>query len=170
MNEQYRSITPLKITQERVRGIIASEWYQYLAHYDLQAERHRECGGAGCALCGDQAKPHVLYYAVMELHDRTLRLICLRKRHSELVHVLRTNYQEGIGAELELYKRGSAPNSPIQADYLGDWDVEPVHADAFMTTVLLPPLMRKAPTLRAADPIKGPSVASPQSGTSALER
>lgn len=142
------SIRPYYASTQRFRIIIASEWYTFRAHFDRQAGRSRECAGEGCRLCGETSKPHVLYGAVGEMADRTLGFICLRSRHSELVQHLRASRVEGVGPELEIYKRSSAKNSPIIADYIGDWDVEPINADAFMATVLLPPLTRMPPTLR----------------------
>lgn len=165
---ELRKIRPLKITQQRVRVIIASDWYEFSAHWDRTAGQSRECAGAGCFFCGDQSKPHPLYYAVGEDHHRTLWLVCLRRRHSELVHHLRASRGDGVGPELELWKSGSAPNSPIRAEVVGEWDVESINADAFMQTVLLPGLTRKPPTLRAADPLKDRAAGPPQSGTSAL--
>lgn len=148
-------IRPIYPSTEPFRIIIASEWYTEIAHFDLAANQHRECAGEGCALCGGQSKPHPLFLAVGELSDRSLGFICLRKRHSELVQHLRASRVEGIGPELEIYKRSAAKNSAIVVDYLGDWDVMPVHADAFMATVLLPPIKRKAPTLRDTElPLK----------------
>lgn len=141
-------IRPYYASSDSFRIIIASEWYTFQAHFDRSANQSRECAGAGCALCGESSKPHVLYAAVGEMSDRTLGFICLRARHSELVQHLRASRVEGVGPELEIYKRTPAKNSPIIADYIGDWDVEPVNADAFMATVLLPALTRKPPTLR----------------------
>lgn len=147
MNDRGK-IRPYYASTERFRIIIASEWYSFMAHWDHSAGQSRECAGEGCALCGESSKPHVLYAAVGEMADRSLGFICLRARHSELVQHLRASRVEGVGPELEIYKRTAAKNSPIIADYLGDWDVEPINADAFMASVLLPALTRRPPTLR----------------------
>ena len=152
---EHAKIRPLQITREPVRLIIASDWYTFQAHWEGGGQKPRECAGQGCLLCRTVSPPHVRHYSVGELATGELRLLCLRKRHSELVHHLRVSRVEGVGHELEVYKTGPAPNSPIRADLIGEWDVDQIEADAFMSTVLQEPLTSKRPTLRETDSIKG---------------
>lgn len=149
---QFASIRPITFTTEKVRLIIASRWYARKAHFDLEANRHRECAGENCAFCRSSSPPHPLFYAVGELPDGSLRLVCLRKRHAELVHVMQLQHEDGLGQEIVAYKKGTAKNSPIEVELGGVWEVEFVDADAFMQTVLLPAITKKPTTLRDSTP------------------
>jgi len=152
MSQDHASITPIYFNQTRTRLIIVSKWYAKRGHFDRQANQSRECGGEHCAVCRDGQGSHPLFYAVGEDPAGLLRLVCLRKRHSELVHLMQLNHTDGQGQEIVAYKTGPAPNSPIKVDLGGIWDCTTVDVDAFMECVLLKPLLVKSPTLKSATP------------------
>lgn len=152
MSDSLRQIRPLKVGTDRIRVITASAWYAVATHWDTQAGRSRRCGGDDCLLCRSENRPLVRFYSCVELVGGELRLLELRKRHSETVHLLQLQHVEGQGHELEVWKTGPARNSPVRVEVLGTWDVEPVNLDSFMDFVCLPALLKKPNTLRQTTP------------------
>lgn len=166
MSEKLRQIRPLKITTERVRCITCSEFYAVPTHWDGSVGRSRRCAGDDCLLCRSENRPLVRFYVCVELPGDDLRLLELRKRHSETVHVLQLQHEEGIGYELEVWKTGTARNSPVSVEVLGTWDVETVNLDAFMDFVCLPPLTRRPNQLISGNnPLKGSPEGTKANGT-----
>lgn len=151
MSESQRKIRPLQVTHERLRVITVSEWFALATHWDKEVWRSRRCGGGECLLCCRDNRPLVRYYSCVELPNNELRLLELRKRHSETVHLLQLQHEPGVGHELEVWKNGSAKNSPVQVEVLGTWDIEPVNLATFMEFVCLPPLTKRKPQLRDDD-------------------
>ena len=117
-------------------------------------------------LCRSENRPLVRFYSCVELVDGDLRLLELRKRHSETVHLLQLQHEEGQGHELEVWKAGPARNSPVRVEVLGTWDVEPVNLDAFMDFVCLPALNKKPTTLKSdTNPLKESAEGAMRNGT-----
>lgn len=118
----------LKPTQhiQRVTVLTGVHWWH--GHYDPERRRPVRCGGSLCRWCDSGRQPELrIVLGVADGHSQRW-LIELRERHRTFIESLESQAEGVIGTVVEMWKQGSAMNSPVEFSIVRhkaamEWDI-----------------------------------------------
>lgn len=117
-----------KPTSEIARFTILTPIHHWYAHYDHVKRVPFRCGGAICAFCDTGREPE-LRFVLGCASSRTGRCtIELRERHRKVLEAIEAQPEGVIGTVIDVYKSGTALNSPVEVDIRNhkvaeEWDI-----------------------------------------------
>lgn len=111
---------------QRVRCL--TRVHHWLGHFDFASRMKYRCQGAGCPFCDGGRLPEVYYVIGVQNSAGERFLLELRARHYPIAKELNEHESEGVGWKIQIYRAGTAKNSPIEIELLSweaadEWDI-----------------------------------------------